>query len=331
MILDAKLLSDLQSCSRRFLLSHDYEVLHWRSKSLLDACLRVGIQRISNGGDATAVASDAKAQFLQTAANPGLDAPCGTDTYKLAKDYCALLETILVAAPRWSLPALADSPVVALNSTVQWQPLAFMDSTGELHRFITTDRIGTDGSTIARELHSWYVFGDMCVTRKPMTIHVVEIGQTRDGRRASAWARGWKHPAMANLKMRFARKDGGTFKGWNPVYLADGGDAEEWVAQMYVEGVAQGLVHTVPVALPSEVVIADTVRQILLESSRASMLITERRSTPWSALPMSRASCDGMVPCPFQPCCHAENVNVGEIGLYIPRKQAYAAVKGGSA
>jgi len=319
MILDAKLLSDLQACPRRFLLNTNYEVLHWRPKLLLDACLRVGIQRISNGQDVAVVASDAKAQFLQTAANPGLDAPRGTDTYKLAKDYCALLETILLAAPRWSLPALTDSPVVALNSTTQWQPLAFTDAAGELHRFVTTDRI--DDGTIARELHSWYVFGDMCVTRKSMTVHVIDIGQTRNGRRASAWARGWKHPAMANLKMRFARKDGSTFKGWLPVYLADGGDAEAWVAQMYAEGVAQGLVHIVPVALPSEAVIADTVWQILQEASRAHRLSAERGPRRWLAQPMSRAACDGMIPCPFQNVCHGEMVtDIISLGLYSPRK-----------
>jgi len=312
------------------LLNYDFEVLHWRPKSLLDACLRAGILRVSHAEDPSAVASDMKAQFLQAAANPGLDAPRGTDTYKLAKDYCALLDTILRAAARWELPALADSPVVSLNSTTSWQPLASIDATGELHRFTTVDRWGDND--LSRELHSWHVFGDISATRRPMTIHVIEIGQTRNGRRASPWARGWRHPTMPNLRMRFVHQDGSTFKGWTPMYLADyaNSDPAAWVEQMFREGVAQTLVRTVPVAAPSDPVIADTLSQILLEAARASVLITERRSIPWSALPMSRAACDSIIPCAFQPCCHSEKVNINEIGLYLPRKQAYAAVQGGS-
>jgi len=100
-------------------------------------------------------------------------------------------------------------------------------------------------------------------------------------------------------------------------------DVDAWVEQMHAEGVAQSLVHIVPVAIPSDAVVANTLSQILQEAARASVLLSERRSTPWSALPMSRASCDGMVPCAYQSCCHAETVNIGEIGLYLPRKQEY--------
>jgi len=325
MILDARSLSELQSCPRKFLLNLDYEVLHFRPKSLLDACLRVGVQRISNSEDIEAVVGDAKTRFLQAAANPGLDAPRGTDTYKLAKDYIVMLETILRVAARWGLLPLHDSPSVALNSTVQWQPLAFEDANGELRRFITIDK-WTDAD-LSRELHSWYCVGDMCATRKPMTIHVIEIGQTRNGRRASAWARGWKHPTMPNLKMHFAHKDGSAFKGWLPVYLADGGDAEEWVEQMYGEGVAQALVRTVPVAMPGEKTRLDTVWQMLQEANRAGRLIAERGPRRWMAQPMSRVACDGMVPCSFQSVCHGENVKVEEIGLYRIRKQEYATAK----
>lgn len=329
-MLDAKKLTDLQSCPRKLLLHTDWEILRWRAKSLLDACLRVGIQRISCGAEPAAIAVEMKGLFLQSAANPGLDAPYGADTFKLAKDSCAMLDTILRAAARWSLPQLVDSPTVKLNSTIEWAPLAAMDASGELHRFVTVDR--WDEGELSRELHSWYVFGDICATRRPMTLHAIEIGQTRKGRRASAWARGWKHPSMPNLRMRFVRADGSAFNGWKPMYLADypNSNVDVWVAQMFDEGVAQSLVHHVPIALPDDNVIADTLRQMMMESRRADVLISERSSTPWSALPMSRGECDGIVPCSWQYACHQSITDLSTTGLYVARNRDMLRAVGGN-
>lgn len=316
MILDAAVLSSLQSCPRKFLLEADWEVLHWRAKTLFDACLRKGIINISNGAHPHAAADDAKAEFVQVAANPGLDLPRGSDSYKIAKDWCAMLDTVLRAAARWGLPKLSDSPVVWLNSTTEWRSLASIDTEGELHRIITVDR--WDDIALSRELHSWAVFGDISVTSRPMTIHVIEIGQVRHGRRASPWARGWRHPSMPNLKMHFARKDGTTFKGWVPVYFTDSRDtdADAWVGLMYAEGVGESLVHTVPVSVPDETVRADTLRQILQESARAAVLLSERGSGGWLAQPMHRAACDGMVPCAWQSACHQMVTDPATTGLY---------------
>jgi len=316
MILDAASLTVLQACPRRFLLESDWIALRWRAKSLFDACLRIHIPAITNGTGADRAAADAKMRFLQAAANPGLDLPYGSDSYKIAKDYAVMLDTVLRAATKWNLPKLKDSPAVRLNSAVEWQPLAGVDDKGELHRFVTVDRWTEED--LARELHGWYVFGDVAATGKPMMIHAVEIGQMRGGRRASAWARGWKHPTMPNLKMHFARKDGSTFKGWTPVYLADHADMdpEEWVELMHREGVAQGLVRHVGVEVPADGVQQDTIRQIMQEAARAGVLISERRSTSWRAMPMSRGACDGLVPCPWQGACHAEVTDPATTGLY---------------
>ena len=98
MILDARTLTTLQSCPRRFLLEADYEVLRWRPKALLDACLRRGIAAISNGADAGATTSMMKVEFMQVAANPGIEVAYGANPYVIAKDYCAMLDTVLRAA-----------------------------------------------------------------------------------------------------------------------------------------------------------------------------------------------------------------------------------------
>jgi len=178
---------------------------------------------------------------------------------------------------------------------------------------------------LARELHSWYVFGELAILRRPLTLHAIEIGQTRGGRRASPWTRGWKHPTMPSLRMRFAHKDGSVPKGWKPMYLADyaHADADAWVSQMFAEGVAQALVRHVPVRVPESTVCEDTVRQVRAEAARAGVLLSERAFASWPTLPMFRAACDGFVPCPYQPCCHGELVtDITSFGLYARRRDA---------
>jgi hypothetical protein len=219
-----------------------------------------------------------------------------------------------------------EHPRIKLNSTVEWSPLAFAAPDG-LHRIVTIDRWAE--ADLARELHSWYVVGDMAVTGLALTIHVIEIGQQRGGRRASAWARGWRHPTMRNTKrIRFAHKDGSTFKGWTAVWLADEAnlDAGEWVDIMFAEGAAQALWKTISIAVPTPEQAATTVRDILVEASRASVLISERRSATWRTLPMSRASCDGMIPCGWQSACYGSDNNLTNTGLYILRDKGILRV-----
>jgi hypothetical protein len=316
-MIDARSLTTLQSCPRRFLLESDYEVLRWRPKSLLDACLRKGILAISNGGEAAPIAESLKAEFLQVAANPGIEVAYGANPYVIAKDCCAMLDTILRAAAGWGLPRLGDASPVRLNSSTEWSPLAFAGADGSLHRIITVDRWADDN--LSREAHSWYVTGDIAATRREMILHVVEIGQVRNGRRASAWARAWQHPTMPRLKLRFVHRDGTTFKGWKAVYLADRRDLDpdEWVARMDTEGATNALVRHLRIGVPDDAVCDDTLRQMLLEASRANVLLSERSSTPWRALPMSRGACDIIGhPCPWQSACYQSVTDVASLGLY---------------
>ena len=321
MILTASTLTDYQSCPRKTLLSTDWEILKLRPKQMLDSCLRRGILAITQGKDAGEVAEGMKAEFLQAAANPGMDTPRGAKPYEIAKDHVAMIQTILRAAKRMELPVLAESPTVQLSSTVEYQPLAFTDGV-MLHRIITVDR--WDDAALSRELHGWYTIGDQAVTGLPLTLHVIETGQTRNGRRASPWARGWRHPTLRNAhRIRFLHKDGTGFKGWTPVWLADERelDAEEWVEAMWKEGAVQAAWKDIAVAPPTLSQRSGTLGQLRLEAHRMSVLISERQSNPWSAIPMHRGSCDGMVPCGWQEACYRESNDVQESGLYRGRDQ----------
>lgn len=323
MAIDAARIGEYQTCRRRFLLNTDWRVLRWRPKALFDACLRQAIYTLARAQDAdlSIATSTAVARFMETAAQPGLDVPYGSNPFVLAKDWTAMLSTILPSVVRRGLTPLADAPSVKLNGTVVWQPRAWQGTDSRLHRWVTVDHWGQ--ADLVRELHSWWTLGDIAATRLPMTIHVIEIGQTRNGRRQSPWARAWKHPAMPALRLRFKRVDGSEFRGYVPFYLADQSrvDAEAWVDQMWQERAADPLMHDVAVDVPDAATCDIVTRDILAEAAAMRDLLTDRQSTPFYVLPMTRTACDGFVPCSWQSVCYAPQVtDPSTLGLYQRRR-----------
>jgi hypothetical protein len=312
-ILDASSIGSWQSCHRRGILERDWRPHKWRGKALADAILRQGILAISQGMDAAAAAAEGRARFLQVASNPGLDSL--GDTYQLAKEWCALIDTVLRGVVLQGLPkGLNEHPAVGLNSIVQWLPLSHL-SEGMLHRWVTIDH--WFDQDLSRELHSWRTLGDVATTRLPMTIHVIEIGQARNGRRHSSWTRGWHHPGLASLPLRFKRKDGKSFQGWKPVYLSESRiDPSAWVEQAWKEGALGEVMHNIVVNVPSEGQCAKVLSDILVES----LAMRETEGDSWQMQPMSRNACDDWVPCPFQTVCYGDAVDVASLG-FRPREQ----------
>jgi hypothetical protein len=330
MILSATALTHFQDCRRRHLIELDWYAHHHRPKTLFDRLLSRAIYKLSNGGDPVAEADEARTQFLEAAANPGLDQPYGTNTYQVAKDWCAMLETIPRAVATLVLLTVKPAGVVFLDDLTSWQTTSWMDDSGTLHRWITVDKWNEDA--LAREMHGWHAFGDMAVLRAPMMLHVIEIGQMRKGRRASQWARGWRHPSVANIHgVHFKHKDGSSYQKWTPLYLADAGDItpEDWVEAMIRDRVIDDVVHHVTVNAPSDAVCEDTVRQMLAEARR--MRAMEREGYDWTEIPMSRGACDGLVPCIWQDACYAVGaskvVDLITIGLYTRKENVVEGVK----
>ena len=77
---DAASLIDFQACRRRFILNSAWRLARFRPKTLFDSLLRRGILELTKQKDVAIVAADAKAVFLQRAADPGLDI-IGKDPY----------------------------------------------------------------------------------------------------------------------------------------------------------------------------------------------------------------------------------------------------------
>jgi hypothetical protein len=316
-VLDSRAIGDFQACKRKFLLDHDYRKLRKKPKELFDACLRQAIFRLSQkGGDGAVLGAEASSWFMSAAANPGLDI-LGGNPYEIAKDYCAMLETILRSLARMTLMQVRDLRPVQMTPSISWAFLSHADDSGTLHRWITLD--SWTPADMTREAHSWATIGDMVIARAPLVLHVIEIGRQLRGRRASAWARGWKHPGLPNLKMRFRRTDGSSFQGWKPVYAADSPsvDYDEWVEKMWQEGASQSLVHHIPLESPTGTIADRATKEILGEGIAMRNLLTERDSSPWSALPMSRNACDTYFPCPFQLACYNPTVvDPQTLGMY---------------
>lgn len=306
--------------------------MRWWPKSLWDSCIRQAVLALSSGADPELTISAARTRFMSEAANPGLDLLDG-DPWTVASDWCAMLATTLTAMSRATLLQLSRVSPVQLDSSTSWQPSSFADESGTLHRWVSTDAI--DADFLTRQFHSWHVFGDIAVCDAPMTLHVIVIGQQRGGRRASPWARAWKHPVIAN-RYKFQRNDG---KGghralagaeWRALYFADNpkSDPSAWVDVMQQEGVIASLLHHIAIAQPSEESARQCREQILDEGERMRGLLearsprrmdSESGPEPAMALPMARGACDANhVACPWQQACYREQPaeGISSLALY---------------
>lgn len=323
-ILDAVSIDLWQRCRRQALLSTDWKPRKWRPKSLFTAILRQSVYNLSNGGDKEALVSDGTARFLREAANPGLELPHGSNPYAVAREWVTLLSTVVRAVSHLTLLTVKMPKPVVLNEDLLWQPLAWADDSGQLHRWVVTDHWDEDAKY--RELHSWRTIGDIVMTEAPMMLHVVEIGNQHEGRRASSWTRAWQHPGLPSTKTRFRSPKGEPLRGWKPLYLADDRNAnhDDWVAQMMREGEVSRLVKHVTVNVPSQTVVEDTRSQLIMEGEALRMATLTRLDSSWKAYPMSRAACDGFVPCAYQAVCYsdpAKLVQIADLGLYLAKDE----------
>jgi hypothetical protein len=318
---DAASLNDFQVCKRRFILNSEWRLARYRPKLLFDLLLRRGILQLTKQADVAQVASAAKSTFLQRAADPGLDI-IGKDPYQAAKGWTSLLESALHGVSRTTLPVLHDPAPVQLTSSIDWRFLSWADDAGMLHRWITVE--SWDSDTLLRELHSWRTFGDLVMSGCPLVLHVIVLGQQRNGRFMSPWTRTYVHPAMPSLRWRWTKPED---TSWKPVQLLDQKrlDVTEWIDQAWSQQAIQPLLQDQQVEMPPESVCRDTKYQIAREASDMFRLVNER--TSYLAEPMSRGSCDLYSPCHFQSVCHsAEPVDLVQLALYVPRKVSHSTI-----
>jgi hypothetical protein len=322
-----------QTCRRRWLLERSWKVARWRPTALFRSCLREGVFALSNGSAVAPVRTTARTRFLSEAARPGLDYQASGDPWVVAQDWAGMLGTVLTAIARLTLLTLTKLPstLVSEAADVSWLPLSWMDDSGTLHRWTTCDAF--DDDTLAREGHSWHVIADMVMADAPMTLHIIEIGQQRSGRRVSPWARCYKHPAIAGL-CRFQRPDG---KGgwrklageqWTSQWYADQTkpEPEAWCDLMDSDHVTPSLLHHIAIQQPSRTASARIRSEI--QQVAEEMRSSAGRGTPAAGmdLPMARSACDPMGgPCPWQAACYREQPDADLAGLGLYQLRAASA------
>lgn len=328
MVIDGAQLARYQLCRRRWLLEREWQFLKWHPKALFDSCLRDGAYRLSTGTTPETVISDATTRYLSAAANPGLDLLPGADPYQIAGDWCATLSTVLTAMSRLTLLSLSRVQPILMQSSQSWLPLSFADESGTLHRWITVDSWDADAQ--ARAVHSWLTVGDMAVLDAPMTLHVVEVGSMRNGRRISPWCRAFRHPVIAG-RLRFQRPDGkGGWRSlhgdqWEAAWLADlhAYSPEQWVDLMTKDGIISKILHHSAISPLREESRRLVLGQILAEAQAMRELQTG--GNKWERIPMNRGACDGWRPCPHQGACYVpagSAPDLGASGLYQLRPAA---------
>ena len=246
-LIDAHALTVWQSCPRRAVLEADWQVTRPAPKRLFDALLRRALVELEAGAESGKLGESLATRFMELAASPGLDWPPSIDPFLSAREWCGMLECVIEALGRLALLATRPAQTVELTPDLCWRPLARVDDAGTLHRWITVDALDQD--RLARELHGWYVFGDLVACDAPMTLHVIEIGSQRKGRRHSPWCKTFAHPAIAG-RYQFRRRGAGDavshtvpLRGdWQPVWRQElpNFTPARWVDLMHKEGLLAG-------------------------------------------------------------------------------------------
>lgn len=329
--LNAADLTAWHRCRREYVLHTEWQPRKWKPKSLLAHCLRKAIVAVSSGIDPAIAARDACTLLVQHAGDDGLDMPPLTDTYRLGQDMCAVIEIVTRCLTKLVLLELRDAPDLEIDNGIIWQTMASADESGVLHRWTFVDKLNWD--TRVRELHSWYVAGDLMLSRTPMTLHFLRVGHIHEGRWRSPWTTAYTHPTISRMGYHFRTPTGREFKGWEPIYLSDDKtlNLDEWADRCFDEGQARMLMEHAQVAVPTDNECAAVTREIINEAREMRHV----QGWDWRGFAMQRPACDRIGgPCSFQTVCYAEGpastVNLDSLSLFRPKvdTKLFAAGKG---
>lgn len=191
-------------------------------------------------------------------------------------------------------------------------PNAFT-ANGSLVRPILVDHL-TD-ERLKAEAHSWHTLLPVALYNLPMTLEIMVLGQSRSGRRHSAWSTGFCHPR--NRALRFQKhtdKRGlgtGFADSWRKVWREEYAQIsrEDWIRAMVADGMVEQLTKRITVnPLPQskrEGVLALASRKlsrVQVASGKRTGHLGQKNLLP----DPSYSACDWPRPCPFQRCCYSE-------------------------
>jgi hypothetical protein len=171
-----------------------------------------------------------------------------------------------------------------------WEPDCFMGPNQSLRRVVLVDR-WTDDRAIA-ESFDWRTM-EAAIYGMPMTLVVVVLGASRDGRRHGPLAKGWLHPVSQQL--RFRKRDGAGFDGdWKPIFRENfKGDREEWLEQLTEDMVLGDHLVLFEASVPDRTMVVEL----------ANSKLTRLRGTAVLPDPQLSQCFDPIHRCQFSSCC----------------------------
>ena len=294
--MNAETLADLESCDRRGYFSETWESNRLHPTKMLYLAIEEALTQTERA-DRGEVAGET---VVTLCADRGIETN-QSDKYHVGNHHAVLADIVtshLASLP--NAPWQRLEPVEA--SGVIWEPTAFLDASGRLVRPILVD--GWDDERQQSELHSWHTLGNMAFYELPMTLEVVILGVSRNGRRHSSWSKGLLHPR--NRKLRFqkqaATKDTTFAESWRKVWREDYASItrEKWLEAMDDDRQFEELTRHLAVGLPGPERL-EQLRDIIRLKAQPRDRGTGQCA---SGIPLpSYSACDFPRPCPFRRCC----------------------------
>lgn len=293
MLSTPQLLNDADFCARLPILGQKWEKESLTPMQLLARGIDHGLNCESD--DPGQSSGD---RVMTLAVSRPIDTP-QSDLLGLAEHTAALADMItwlLRTGPSWQRPAALKV------GTHLWQPDSFLGPHG-LRRVVLVDRWSDERAEAER--FDWRSLEGV-IYAMPMTLVVVVLGASRDGRRHGPLSKGWIHPQAGDL--RFRKRNGSGFgENWKPVFRESfGGDREEWLEALSEDRVLEESLILHEVAFPEH---SDKI--LALANSRLKGL-ADSEELPEPQL--SRCH-DPIRKCPFVSCCPHFRMPSGKSGF----------------
>ena len=315
-MLSAHNLTIFEKCRRRYAFEKGWEPQQITSFMLLEKALREAV--CSPEPEATA-----ESVVMRTITQRELIYSKIVPTYLIAKATGALAG-ILATFLRFKLGILTPVPPFPFLS-VGWESLLFKDSKGTLHRILLVDH--WDDDRLTAEAHSWNTIGEMIANNSGFTLHILAIGQMRQGRRQGIWSKGLLHPITKHLrfKRRGAGSAVGVTKNWTTAFREEHPEIStlKWLQVMKDDLMFQDVYKT------REIVFNPTDPRIQ-RARRDMVILIQRMERATEKAIMTRSACDSVIfgACPFQGVCWAK-VHHSSPGVFEERFKARETPTGG--
>lgn len=319
MTLDAISVESFERCRRQWAFTQEYEMIRVTPMGTLYKALHLTLTSPFPLWESQA-AMIAKDSVMHEAGERGVWTNA-SDPYRQMKHYSALAEVLARILRQPSAEPLEIHPLVKIGDH-QWQPQSYLIDGGmRLMRIVICDHWDDDRQLA--ELHSWRTVGDVSSTGLPMTLRILVIGQSQEGRRHSFWTKGQQHPR--NKQLRFTRKHAkseGFAGSWQTVWREESGiSAQVWLEQMARDGVLKELAFNRQVKVPSK----EQREKALTDIARIGheMELVRFEKAAHCLEPMTRSACDDPIrgQCPFQCVCFSPiEISPADTGVFRSKK-----------